>query len=191
MKGSPAGLARIDALFGADIYTSTFTASPMVFGAFPSLHAATATLNALFLSHIFPRAKPVFMFWVVWIWWATLYLSHHYAVDLIAGSVQAAVFFYIAKSKFLPRLQLDKRHRWDYDFVELGENRVDYTLVLSELHADPTAIHLETDDWAIGSSSSVSSSGSHSPTDEAQSLWEGETLASGGESDSEFRDVRV
>lgn len=72
MKGSPAGLARIDALFGVDLYTSTFTASPMVFGAFPSLHAATATLNALFLSHIFPRARPAFMGWVIWIWWATV-----------------------------------------------------------------------------------------------------------------------
>jgi hypothetical protein len=45
MKGSPAGLARIDVLFGVDLYTSTFTAAPVVFGAFPSLHAGHATIE--------------------------------------------------------------------------------------------------------------------------------------------------
>ena len=32
------------------------------------------------------------------------------------------------------------------------------------------------DEWTVGSSSSISS-GSDSPVDESQSLWEGETLA--------------
>lgn len=86
MPGSPAGLARIDQLFGIDLYTSGFTASPVVFGAMPSLHAGWATLEVLFLSHVFPRAKWVLHAYILWIWWATLYLQHHYAVDLIAGS---------------------------------------------------------------------------------------------------------
>lgn len=87
IPGSPAGLARIDQLFGVDLYTSTFTASPIVFGAMPSLHSGWATLQALFLGHVFPRAKWVFYAYILWIWWATLYLQHHYAVDLIAGSL--------------------------------------------------------------------------------------------------------
>jgi hypothetical protein len=61
MAGSPAGLARIDQLFGIDLYTSTFTASPMPFGAFPSLHAGCATIEALFMSHVFPRFRPFFV----------------------------------------------------------------------------------------------------------------------------------
>lgn len=87
MSGSPAGLARIDALFGWSMYTSTFTASPLVFGALPSLHSGIATIEALFLGHVFPRARWMFFCYVMWIWWATLYLQHHYAVDLIAGSL--------------------------------------------------------------------------------------------------------
>lgn len=87
MPGSPAGLARIDALFGLNLYTSTFTASPLVFGAMPSLHSGIATIEALFLGHVFPRARWAFYSYVLWIWWATLYLQHHYAVDLIAGSL--------------------------------------------------------------------------------------------------------
>ena len=92
MEGSPAGLARIDKLFGVDMYTSSFTASPMVFGAFPSLHSGCATTEALFLSHIFPRLQPLFVAYTLWLWWATMYLSHHYAVDLVAGSLRKHPF---------------------------------------------------------------------------------------------------
>lgn len=86
IAGSPAGLAAIDKLFGIDMYTSTFTASPQVFGAFPSMHSANATLEALFLSHLFPHLSPVFFGYALWLCWATMYLSHHYAIDLVAGS---------------------------------------------------------------------------------------------------------
>ena len=88
MEGSPAGLGRIDKLFGVDLYTSSFTASPMVFGAFPSLHAGCATIEALFMSHVFPQLRPVFIMYTLWLWWATMYLSHHYAVDLVGGSLR-------------------------------------------------------------------------------------------------------
>lgn len=91
MPGSPAGLAAIDKLFGIDLYTSTFTASPMVFGAFPSLHSGSATIEALFLSHVFPRLKPLFILYTLWLWWATMYLSHHYAVDLVAGALRKSL----------------------------------------------------------------------------------------------------
>lgn len=88
IKGSPAGLAAIDQLFGINLYTSTFTASPLVFGAFPSLHAGTSTTEALFMSYLFPKLRPLFVAYVMWLWWATMYLSHHYAVDLVGGSLR-------------------------------------------------------------------------------------------------------
>ena len=87
IHGSPAGLARIDKLFGVPMYTPAFTGSPIVFGAFPSLHAACATIEALFLSHVFPRLRPLFITYTLWLWWSTMYLSHHYAVDLVGGSL--------------------------------------------------------------------------------------------------------
>lgn len=87
MPGSPGGLAHIDALLGLDLYTSGFTASPMVFGAFPSLHSADATLAALFMSSVFPKLAPLFVTYVIWMWWATMYFTHHYAVDLTAGGI--------------------------------------------------------------------------------------------------------
>jgi len=120
MAGSPAGLAAVDKLFGMDLYTSTFTASPMVFGAFPSLHSGCATLEALFMSYFFPKLRIVFVFYTLWLWWATMYLSHHYAVDLVGGSLLSAAIFFVTRSTWLPRLQRGKFWRWDYDYVEFG-----------------------------------------------------------------------
>ncbi|MCJ1256338.1 Aureobasidin resistance protein Aur1 [Lignoscripta atroalba] len=177
MAGSPAGLARIDQLFGVSLYTSTFTASPMVFGAFPSLHSGCATTEALFMSHVFPQLQPVFIAYTLWVWWATMYLSHHYAVDLVGGSILAGVVFYTAKLKFLPRGQPEKTFRWDYEFTEVGDT--EYGYALADLNQKTQG---DADEWTVGSSSSISS-GTDSPVDESQSLWEGETLAS--QSDTE------
>jgi membrane-associated phospholipid phosphatase len=121
MEGSPAGLARIDLLLGFDMYTSNFTASPLVFGAFPSLHSGNAVLEMLFMSHCFPKLRPYCIAYAMWMWYATMYLSHHYAVDLVAGAFLAAIAFYIAKTTFLPRIQTDKSFRWEYDYVEVGD----------------------------------------------------------------------
>jgi inositol phosphorylceramide synthase catalytic subunit len=172
MEGSPAGLARIDELFGTQFYTSTFTASPLVFGAFPSLHAGNATIEALFLSHIFPRFRPLFIAYTLWLWWATMYLSHHYAVDLVGGSLLSGVVFYYAKAKFLPRMQADKAFRWDYDYVEVGDSPTQPGYGLAALDGASCAddMHAEHDEWTIGSSSSISS-GSMTPTDEGKSPW--------------------
>ncbi|MCJ1319757.1 Aureobasidin resistance protein Aur1 [Xylographa vitiligo] len=180
IAGSPAGLARLDALFGVNLYTSTFTASPMVFGAFPSLHAGSATMEALFMSHVFPQFQPLFIAYTLWLWWATMYLSHHYAVDLVGGSMLAAAIFYIARSKFLPQRQADKFLRWDYDHIERGEKESSYT----SLKDIDTKAANELSDWAVGSSSSISS-GTASPTDDDQSVWDGDTLASNSDSELE------
>ncbi|KAL1962508.1 hypothetical protein VTN77DRAFT_9629 [Rasamsonia byssochlamydoides] len=173
MPGNPAGLARIDELFGIDLYTSGFHASPVVFGAFPSLHAADSTLAALFMSHVFPKLKPLFVTYTLWMWWATMYLSHHYAVDLVGGGILAAVAFYFAKARFLPRIQPNKRFRWDYDYVEIGTAPEEYSHDLANFDGDTST---DTEEWTVGSSSSISS-GSLSPTDDHH-LWEGETLGS-------------
>ncbi|PKX92015.1 phosphatase PAP2 family protein [Aspergillus novofumigatus IBT 16806] len=173
MPGNPAGLARIDELFGIDLYTSGFRQSPVVFGAFPSLHAADSTLAALFMSQVFPRLKPLFVIYTLWMWWATMYLSHHYAVDLVGGGLLATVAFYFAKTRFMPRVQNDKMFRWDYDYVEYGDSAPDYGYGPASFEGE---FNLDSDEWTVGSSSSISS-GSLSPVDDHYS-WEGETLAS-------------
>ncbi|KAL2752136.1 hypothetical protein ACRALDRAFT_1083692 [Sodiomyces alcalophilus JCM 7366] len=167
MQGSPAGLARVDAILGLDLYTTNFTTAPLPFGAFPSLHAADAVLEALFMAFFFPRFRALFATYVVWVWWATMYLNHHYAIDLVGGALLATAFFYVAKARYLPQQQPDKATRWEYDYVEIGEQkktvdeelggRYGFGLMQRKQSAD-------SDEWTIGSSSSFrtvsSSSGS-------------------------------
>jgi hypothetical protein len=189
MEGSPAGLRRIDLLFGIDMYSSNFTASPLVFGAFPSLHSGNAVLEALFMSHCFPRLRPFIIAYTMWMWWATMYLSHHYAIDLVAGAFLAAVAFYIAKAHFLPRVQMDKTFRWEYEYVEIGDApSAEHEYGLAALDHDEFR-HESSDEWTVGSSSSISS-GSRSPVDDGQLSWEGETLAS-QTSDTELSEIIV
>jgi membrane-associated phospholipid phosphatase len=182
IPGSPAGLAAVDKLFGIDLYTTGFTASPQVFGAFPSLHSANATIEALFMSFVFPKLTPLFIAYTLWLWWATMYLSHHYAVDLVGGSLLAGIAFFIAKGKFLPRMQYDKEFRWDYDYIEIGESQDNYSAKDGAGFYEEFQPSTSDDEWTVGSSSSISSrSRSPSNTNRSSSetsLWEGETLAS-------------
>ncbi|KAJ6632567.1 hypothetical protein B0H10DRAFT_2172302 [Mycena sp. CBHHK59/15] len=98
MRGSPGGLLRIDRLFHGNGYTVTFSGAPLVFGAFPSLHAGCATLEALFVSHFFPQATRYVWAYAGVMYWATMYLSHHYLIDVVGGACLAICFFYL----FLP-----------------------------------------------------------------------------------------
>ena len=91
------------------------------------------------------------------------------------------MIFFVVKSKFLPRQQPGKTFRWEYDYVEVGDDPVEKGYSLANFEPGPE----DTDEWTVGSSSSISS-GSRSPVDN-NSLWEGETLAS--HSDSERSSV--
>ncbi|THH16086.1 hypothetical protein EW146_g4505 [Bondarzewia mesenterica] len=98
MLGSPGGLLRIDNIFHSHGYTVTFSNAPVIFGAFPSLHSGCATIEALFLSHFFPHTTKYIWSYVLVLYWATMYLTHHYLIDVVGGSCLAIACFYC----FLP-----------------------------------------------------------------------------------------
>lgn len=133
MLGSPGGLARIDTLLHIDLYTTNFSKnSPVVFGAFPSLHSGSATMDALFLSWLFPRATPLFVVYVMWLWWSTMYLTHHYFIDVMAGSFLALVVFLYTKYKHLPVNDKNAKNRWSYaEIKKLDMFKID-PLVIQE-----------------------------------------------------------
>ncbi|KAJ2901408.1 PAP2 superfamily protein [Zalerion maritima] len=161
MEGDPAGLARIDKLFGFDMYTTTFTTAPLPFGAFPSLHAGNATIEAFFLSYLFPRLRPLFIAYVGWIWWATMYLSHHYAVDLVGGSFLASICYFYARAYWLPRRQSDKASRWEYEYTEIGESTRssdEASLPFHNLENAREPRRSSSDEWTLASSSGYSTS---------------------------------
>ena len=101
MPGSPGGLARIDAIFHTHGYTTAFSNAPLVFGAFPSLHAGNATTCALIISHFWPFAGPYAFAYAGILYWATMYLTHHYLIDVVSGACLATAWFYITMPNWL------------------------------------------------------------------------------------------
>ena len=78
-------------------------------------------------------------------------------------------------------MQPEKTFRWDYEYAEVGEDPTERGYALADLDRSH---HADADEWTIGSSSSISS-GSLSPVDESQSIWEGETLASHSDTEAQ------
>ncbi|TFY73665.1 hypothetical protein EWM64_g10347, partial [Hericium alpestre] len=77
MLGSPGGLLRIDNIFHSHGYTVAFSNAP-----------------ALFISHFFPWTTKYVWFYASLLYWATMYLTHHYLIDVVGGSCLAIGFFY-------------------------------------------------------------------------------------------------
>ncbi|OWB70005.1 hypothetical protein B5S30_g5449 [[Candida] boidinii] len=160
MNGSPGGLGRIDDLFGFDMYTTTFTNSPLIFGAFPSLHSACATMDALWLSYLFPKISWVFCIYVFWLWWCTMYLTHHYFMDLVLGSSLAISFFYFVhivgwvpkkSNGHLSRFSYESLHYHDI-FSEDPINNIevdDAGFIIDDDEYDNSAQQFELDDMEL------------------------------------------
>nr|CAG8533803.1 10003_t:CDS:2 [Entrophospora candida] len=109
IPGEAGGLKRIDKLFNSTTYEKAFSGSPMVFGAFPSLHSACAILQILFISYTLQQHKYnnqiyfIGFLYVIWIWWACMYFTHHYMVDLVGGGIYAIASFWFSW-KWLPQI---------------------------------------------------------------------------------------
>lgn len=114
MSGSPGGLGRIDKLLGVDMYTTAFSTSPVIFGAFPSLHSGCAVMDVLFLSYVFPKGRVIWWGYATWLWWSTMYLTHHYFIDLIGGAILLYLVFEYTKFVHLPVISPNKFCRWLY-----------------------------------------------------------------------------
>ncbi|KAK6463797.1 Aureobasidin A resistance protein [Scheffersomyces coipomensis] len=117
MKGSPGGLGRIDELLGFDMYTTAFSTSPVIFGAFPSLHSGCAIMDVFFLCWLFPKYKYVWWSYGTYLWWSTMYLTHHYFIDLIGGAILSLIVFEYTKYNHLPIVDANKFCRWSYSEV--------------------------------------------------------------------------
>lgn len=94
-EGYAAGLIRAPLGTGAHVVTQGFHKSPIVFGALPSLHSAMAVMCFFFVCYYsrWTISKIGLFGFVVLQWWATIYLDHHWRLDLIAGLIYALALF--------------------------------------------------------------------------------------------------
>ncbi len=89
LKGTPgntAGLVRFDTLTRTSIFAGLYSKSSNVFAAMPSLHSAYPLL--VLYTGIKARSGTINVFFLivmVGIWFAAVYTSHHYILDVLAG----------------------------------------------------------------------------------------------------------
>ncbi|KAA3436940.1 phosphatase PAP2 family protein [Rufibacter hautae] len=84
--GNMAGLARFDAFFGIDLFRGMYAKGSNVFAAMPSLHSAYPLIVVFY--GIKTRLKSVNLIFatiMVGIWFAAVYTSHHYILDVLFG----------------------------------------------------------------------------------------------------------
>lgn len=92
IKGDPAFLGRVDSRYHVQIFHHMYVdGGKIVFGAWPSLHAAWPYLILRFC-HMLPIYFRLFVCtWIGVVWWAAVYLHHHFVVDIFGGVLYAEV----------------------------------------------------------------------------------------------------
>ena len=84
--GNTAGLGRFDAAVGAGVFKSIYGKSSNVFAAMPSLHASYPLIVFFYgLRNRLGAINILFGIIMAGIWWAAVYSSHHYVLDVLAG----------------------------------------------------------------------------------------------------------
>lgn len=103
-EGYAAGLTRAKFSTGTHLVTNGFHKLPIVFGALPLLHLAMAVQCFFFVAYYARwRAAKAALFAYVWFqWWATIYLDHHWRLDLFVGLMYAIVAFYAVHELGMP-----------------------------------------------------------------------------------------
>jgi hypothetical protein len=90
--GSTAGLAKFDRFFGVHVFESIYAKNSNIFAAMPSLHSAYPVIVLFYAlknkSGLFNLAFAVVM---GGIWFAAVYTSHHYVLDVLAGITIALI----------------------------------------------------------------------------------------------------
>jgi len=100
MPGDPAGLARFDQLLHLNLFTQNYQITPVPFGAVPSMHAGFAFLGFLYSLQFNRKLSFVLAFYCLSMWFAALYLQHHYLIDIILG-ILYALLAYVVVEKIL------------------------------------------------------------------------------------------
>ena len=94
--GSTAGLARFDSFFGVSIFKSIYAKNANIFAAMPSLHSA---YPAIVLFYALKNKSGIFNLFflaiMLGIWFAAVYTSHHYMLDVLAGVSIALIGIFI------------------------------------------------------------------------------------------------
>jgi len=92
-KGHPAGLMRVDTVLESKIFDNTYSKSPVVYGAFPSMHCGWPFIFTLYYTG---NWQIVIYGYAILLAWSAMYLKHHYLTDVLGGWAYAYLAMKIA-----------------------------------------------------------------------------------------------
>lgn len=96
--GNTAGLKRFDALTGTTIFQSLYAKGSNVFAAMPSLHSSYPVIVLFYgIKAGYRYLNIVFAVIMAGIWWAAVYTSHHYVLDVLAGMACATTGIFLVE----------------------------------------------------------------------------------------------
>jgi hypothetical protein len=100
--GNTAGLHKFDEYFNIEIFHSLYAKSSNVFAAMPSLHSSYPLIVLYFgIKQKMGWMNLVFGLIAVGIWFAAVYTSHHYIVDVVAGITCAIAGIFVFEKVLL------------------------------------------------------------------------------------------
>ncbi|MEO5889525.1 MAG: phosphatase PAP2 family protein [Ferruginibacter sp.] len=86
--GNTAGLHKFDDYFNVKIFSALYAKSSNVFGAMPSLHSSYPLIVVYFgVKRKAGWMNGLFVVVMLGIWFAAIYSSHHYLLDVLAGII--------------------------------------------------------------------------------------------------------
>jgi len=112
--GNTAGLQRFDDFFHVNIFKSLYAKSSNVFAAMPSLHSAYPVIVLYYgLKARLGKINLFFCFVMLGIWFAAVYTSHHYILDVLSGLICALLGIVLLQSVILK----NKRYKAWFDAI--------------------------------------------------------------------------
>ncbi|HEX8462754.1 MAG TPA: phosphatase PAP2 family protein, partial [Segetibacter sp.] len=107
--GNTAGLHRFDDYFHAGIFNALYAKSSNVFAAMPSLHSAYPLITLYYgLKNRLGLINILFAIIMAGIWFAAVYSSHHYLLDVLAGVTCAIAGITIFQKLVVPNKTFQK-----------------------------------------------------------------------------------
>jgi membrane-associated phospholipid phosphatase len=89
---NPAQLIKFDQFFNLPVFQTLYSKGSNVFAAMPSLHSSYPLIVIYYgIKNRLGKINIFFAVVVVGIWFAAVYTSHHYVLDVLAGILTAVI----------------------------------------------------------------------------------------------------